>query len=146
MMIKRLSIALNLLAISLLWGCGGLTPSPSLLALPLLPATAEDLPRLATVSHELDTRALACVPSLNCDQIHFARALVSLFENQEAARASFRRLIEDNPASRLTFPSQRWLELIEQGTGMTEQERLWIPIAAQLVRDWLDRQFTEYQH
>jgi hypothetical protein len=125
-----------------------MTPSGSPLSAPFFIPTSEDTKRLATFAHELDTRALQCVEASTCEQVHFARALVSLFENKQAARASFLRVIDDNPSSSLAASSKLWLRLIGEddtaGTPTEEQRSPLIEITAQLVRDWMDRQLAEY--
>lgn len=106
--------------------------------------------RLATLSRELDTSALSCVDTeaSSCEPIHSTRALVSLFENREAARASFRRVIALNPSSDLAASSTLWQHVIEdEATGMSSSDEPLTPlkeITAQLVRDWLGRQLVEY--
>ena len=148
MVSKGIWFLLGFWIISFIWGCSGLTPSGSPLSAPFFIPTAEDTTRLATLTHELDTRGFQCAEASTCEQVHFARALVSLFENKEAARASFLRVIDDNPSSHLTASSKLWLRLIgEDGTSgiptKKEQSPL-IEITAQLVRDWMERQLAEY--
>lgn len=119
-------------------GCRGLTSPTSSLSTPLFVPTSVDVPRLAKLVHELDRKALLCVEAANCEQVSFERALVSLFENREAARASFRHVIEHNQASPLAYSSQLWLQLIEthESTPLTE-------IAAQFVREWMEGQLSD---
>src|SRR5688500_17185731 len=56
-------------------------PSPSLPpSAPFFHATSGDTTQLAMWASELDTAALECAPAETCpDDVHFARALVSLF-------------------------------------------------------------------
>ena len=148
MVSKGIWFLLGFWIISSAWGCSGLTPSGSPLSAPFFIPTSEDTTRLATLSHELDTRALQCAEAFTCEQVHFARALVSLFENKEAATASFLRVIDDNPSTSLAASSKLWLRLIgENGTAGTPTEEQQSPlreITAQLVRDWMERQLAEY--
>ena len=101
------------LLIGFLWGCSAVTPPPSSFSSPLFTPTADDTERVDKLTQELDKRALHCLEGLTCEQVHFARALVSLFKNQEAARASFHRVLGDNPSSALSASSRLWLQLIE---------------------------------
>jgi hypothetical protein len=120
-------------------GCRGLTSATSNLSTPFFVPTSEDVPRLAKLAHELDRKALLCVEAATCEQVSFERALVSLFENREAARASFRQVIENNEASPLAYSSQLWLQLIDthkDSTPLTE-------LAAQFVREWMERQLSD---
>jgi hypothetical protein len=135
-----------ILLIGSFWGCTGLTPVPPPLSLPFFTPTTEDVKRLETLTRELDHRALRCLKGPACEQVHFARALVNLFENQEAARASFRRVIKDNPSSTLAASSRLWLQLIgEDGADAAGNERhdILITLMAQSLRDWMTRELTE---
>ena len=126
-------------------GCTGLRPSAQDARMPFLMPTAEDASRLFLLTHELDEKARQCIEPVNCEQVAFARALVSLFENREAARTSFRGVIERNPAGPLASPSQLWVLLIDdQQASATTETRFdaWTQVAAQLLRDWMDRQLS----
>lgn len=144
---KRVWFPLGLYLIAFLWGCSGVTPSMTPLSSPFFIPTSQDTVRLATLSRELDAMALPCIDGPACEQVHFARALVSLFENREAARASFRRVIEDNPSSPLATTSMLWLQVIGDEkldvSSTDEQHNPLTEIAAQFVRDWMDRQLAE---
>lgn len=144
----RVWFPLGFLISSSLVGCGGMTPSVSPLSSPVFVPTSDDTRRLATVTHELDARILACVEASACEQVNFARALVSLFENREAARASFRRVIADNPSSALGTSSRLWLRVIGDEettvTSIDEQRNLLTDIAAQFARDWIEWQVAEH--
>ena len=144
----RVWFPLGFLIISSLVGCGGMTPSVSPPSSPVFVPTSDDTQRLATLTHELDPRVLACVEASVCEQVNFVSALVSLFENREAARASFRRVIADNPSSDLATSSRLWLRLIgDKETTMPaidEQRNPLTDIAAQFIRDWMERHLAEY--
>ena len=136
-----------LLVIGSIWGCSGLTSVDSPLSSPLFTPVPEDTARLTSLTHELDNRALHCLDTATCAEVHFARALVSLFENQEAARASFRRVIDDHPSSAVAASSMLWLQLIgEEGTvatSATEPQKTMLHLMAQSVRDWMERELTQ---
>jgi hypothetical protein len=130
-------------------GCTGVTSVPSELSSPLFAPTPEDTANLSKLTHELDNRALHCLDTATCGEVHFARALVSLFENQEAARASFRRVIDDHPSSALAVSSRLWLQLIgEEGsvdnTSAPEPHNPLMHLMAQSIRDWMARELTQY--
>jgi len=135
---------LSLLLLNSLWGCGGV-PLSSAPSAPFFIPTPEDIRRLATLTHELDTMALACLEASGCEQVHFARALVSLFENREAAGASFRRAIADNPSSPLAASSILWLQLLETEATAADDRSPLTEITAQFVRDWMERELAEYR-
>ena len=143
----RLPGYFGLLVIGSIWGCSGLTPVDSPLSSPLFTPVPEDTARLTSLTHELDNRALHCLDTATCAEVHFARALVSLFENQEAARASFRRVIDDYPSSAVAASSMLWLQLIgEEGsvaTYATEPHKTLMHLMAQSLRDWMVRELTQ---
>ena len=127
-----------------LWGCGGvLRPSSATPSAPFFIPTPEDTRRLATLTHELDTMALVCLEAPACEQVHFARALISLFENREAACASFRRAIADNPSSPLASSSVLWLQLLGNEETAADDQNPLTGITAQFIRDWMERQLAE---
>lgn len=143
-MLRLIGFSLGLLMIV---GCSGVTPRPSPLSSPFFLPTAEDTMRLATLTHELDTKAHQCGDTTACEEVKFGRALVSLFENQEAARASFQGVIRDNPSSPLATSSLLWLQLIgEEAVMSVSAEKRPSPlhaIAADFVRDWMERQLAD---
>jgi hypothetical protein len=73
--------------------------------------------------------------------------LVSLFENREAAQASFRQVIERNPTSSLASTSQLWLRVIEDDEQTlalkTEDFSALTGIVVHFVRESMDRQLSK---
>lgn len=127
------------------WGCASLRPSSQDAPMPFFAPSAEDASRLVLMTHELDEKARQCVDPVKCEQVSFARALVSLFESGDAARTSFRHLIERNPAGPLAGPSQLWLQIIDdqQAASTTATpSNPWTQVTAQLLRDWMDLQVS----
>jgi len=123
------------------WGCSAVTPPAVPSSAPFFVPTAGDTERVAKMSHDLDTKVLHCMEAVNCERLSYARGLISLFENQEAARASFRQVIDHNPASPLATTSRQWLTLIsdhEAGTSQCPST----DIVAELLRDWMQRQVS----
>ncbi|HKY72573.1 MAG TPA: hypothetical protein VJL88_11700 [Nitrospira sp.] len=113
--------------------------------MPFFQPTAEDTAQLATLASDLDSLAMECGEESTCeDQVHFARAFVSLFENREAARVSFEQVISLHPSSLLAASSALWLQVLQK-EGLTvsskdPQQRLLIDTTAQSIREWLSRQ------
>jgi hypothetical protein len=137
----------HLFIIGSLWGCSVAPPVPSSFSSPLFTPTAEDIKRVAALAHELDKRALHCLAVSSCEAVHFSRGLVSLFESQEAAGASFRRVIDVDPSSALAASSVRWLHLIEtEGSKAAagQPQNTSIELMGQLIRDWMARELAEY--
>jgi hypothetical protein len=146
----RLLYAACLLVVGLLTACGSLMPSPDSAPGPVFLPTAQDVLRIASLADRLDAKARQCVQAADCEQVYFGTALVNLFQNREAAAASFRLVIEHNPAGPLADSSRRWLRLIEKEQGADSQAAVqagpWTDIVAQYVREWMDRQLTEQGH
>ena len=114
-----------------------------LVSSPFFLPTSQDTMRLATLSREAETRSLACLEASAFEQVHFARALVSLFENRKAAGASFRRVIADNPSSPLAAPRILWLQLL--GNTAADDRSPLTEITAQFVRDGMERELAEHR-
>jgi hypothetical protein len=111
--------------------------------MPFFTLAAEDASRLPVLTHGLDEKARQCIEPAHCEQIAFARALASLFESREAARDSFLRVIERNPAGPLVSRSQLWVQLIDDQEADAPTERRfhpWIQVVAELLLDWMERQ------
>jgi len=143
---QQLLFPIFLLLISVLYGCSSLNPSDTSSTAPVFLPTAEDAPRVAMLRHELDTKALQCLETANCEQVYFGRALVGLFENRETARANFRRVIGHKPVSALASTSQLWLRLISDQEARAASDRESSPTTALLakyVREWMERQAND---
>lgn len=129
------------------WGCATpplSSPPPSA---PFFSATSEDTSQLALLASDLDTLALECAADNTCnDQVHFSRALISLFENREAARVSFEQVLLLHPSSPFAASSALWLQLLkDEGLSLPSQDpqrRILIEFTAQWVREWMARQLT----
>ena len=148
---QRRWFAFWLWLLGLLWlfgnvlGCKGVPQSAPPMSVPFFIPTSEDTTHAAMLNQELDSKALRCMELADCEEVHFARALVSLFENREAAQASFRRVIADNAASPLATSSQLWLRFItdEETGGTAVPATPSTALVAQFVRDWMERQVAE---
>jgi len=110
----NLGLAVLLLLLGPLGGCGTLpTPVSSPSSAPFFTPTPAERVNLALRASELDAVAAECAAEHSCEeQVHFSRALVGLFENREAARASFEKVIALNPTSALANSSALWLQLL----------------------------------
>jgi hypothetical protein len=83
-----------------------------------------------------------CAAENACDdQVYFSRAIISLFENREAARASFEQVLTLHPSSRFAASSALWLQVLkDEGLAIPArdpQRRLLIDLTGQWVREWL---------
>jgi hypothetical protein len=122
------------------------SPSPPPSA-PFFSATSEDTTQLRIFASELDAAALECASADTCnDDVHFSRALMSLFENREAARASFEQVMTLHPSSPLAAPSALWLQLLrDEGGSVTStdpQRRILVELSAHWAREWIGRRLA----
>ena len=133
------------LLVLLAWGCASPTRAvPVSSPAPFLTATSEDATQLAILTADLDTVALECAAAAMCpDDVHFSRALVSLFENREAARASFEQVVSLHPSSPLVGPSTLWLQLLGDeaipSASSDAQRRIITELSTFLAREWIGR-------
>jgi hypothetical protein len=142
MMTSHIRTAVYLLVLASLWGCATHPSSAVHTAKPFFQSTSEDTIQLASIASELDGLAIECAGAGTCeDRVHFARALVSLFENREAARASFEQVANLYPSSPIAASSALWLQLLKNDNlavpSDTSQQRILFDLTAQSVREWL---------
>jgi len=147
---RRGGIIFILLLMASLWGCSSaVTLAPSPLTSPFFPPTAEDAKRVEVLTHELDNQAVHCLEASNCAEVHFARALVSLFENQQAASLSFRHAIEDAPSGALSDSSRLWLQLMnDEAVDVSRakgSQQIILRLMAYTVREWMTRELAEHR-
>ena len=144
MFARPVRISCGLLLLASLCACMTASPGAPRSSAPFFQPPVEDSVQLATLASGLDTLALECAADSSCeDRIHFARALVSLFENREAARASFEQVMSLHPSSPFAASSTLWLQLLnsdtEPGSSADPQQRILMDLTAQSVREWLTR-------
>jgi hypothetical protein len=136
-----------LVLVAELSGCSAVRPSAEVPLGPLFQPTSDDLPRLAHLARELDAKERTCLKAANCEQVSFARALVNLFKDREAAGASFHRVIEYSPSSPLAGTSRLWLRLIERDEEGAAPDQAssnpGIEILSQFLREWMELRLTE---
>lgn len=149
MMPKNMWWSITMVILGAWSGCSlAPVPSPALPpSAPFFQATSEDTRQLAMLASELDTAALQCASAETCpDDVHFARALVSLFENRDAARASFEQVMTVHPSSPLAAPSALWLQLLRDdgisAISTDPQRRILIELSAHWAREWIGRRLT----
>jgi hypothetical protein len=134
-----LSFAVFACGLAFLLGCDSLRLPSDSPSSPFLFPTSEDRMQLAIRASELDVLAAECAEESTCnEQVHFARALISLFENREAARASFEKVISINPSGSLANSSTLWLELLrdEAHQSNVSYHPLLVELTKQYVRQW----------
>jgi hypothetical protein len=136
------------LLVGMFWGCtamtGTVTPPPA--TAPVFQADADDNVLLQSVRQEQDLLLNTCAQNRSCDQVHFTQAMLALFQNGEAATASFQQALADAPKGPLADSSTRWIQfLAHRTTIMTsadEPTEALLDAMKGLVRTWLGQQRT----
>jgi hypothetical protein len=134
----------GLLLAGMFWGCSTVS-GPSLpTAVPVFHADATDSVLLRTIQREQNSLLSTCAQSQSCDQVHFTRAMVSLFQNGEAAADSFRQAIDAAPKGPFADSSERWIRFLAHGMfhheSIDKPNRALVGVMKGLVRTWLRQQ------
>jgi hypothetical protein len=132
-----------LLMAGMLWGCALVNGTPAPGSEPLFQADATDAVILQTVRREQETRLNTCTQNQSCDQVHFTRAMIALFENGEAAAASFQQAIAVAPKGPFADSSARWIRFLADRTthpASVDEPNGALAVMKGLVRTWLGQQ------
>ncbi len=127
----------------MLWGCAMVNGTPAPGSEPLFQADATDAVILQTVHREQETRLSTCTQNQSCDQVHFTRAMIALFENGEAAAASFQQAIAVAPKGPFADSSARWIRFLADRTThptSADEPNGALAVMKGLVRTWLGQQ------
>ena len=132
-----------LLLTGMLCGCAmlnGTTPQGSE---PLFQADAPDAAILQAVHREQEIRLSTCAQNQSCDQVHFTRAMIALFQNGDAAAACFQQAIAAAPKGPFADSSARWIRFLENRTvhpTSVDEPNGALAVMKGLVRTWLGQQ------
>jgi len=132
-----------LLLTGMLCGCAmlnGTTPQGSE---PLFQADTPDAAILQAVHREQETRLSTCMQNQSCDQVHFTRAMLALFQNGEAAAACFQQAIAAAPKGPFADSSARWIRFLENRNvhpASADEPNGALAVMKGLVRTWLGQQ------
>ncbi len=143
----RLRHGLWLLLSGMLWGCAMVDGIPAPGSEPLFQADATDAVILQTVHREQETRLSTCTQNQSCDQVHFTRAMISLFENGDAAAVSFQQAIAVAPKGPFADSSARWIRFLADRTthpASVDEPNGALAVMKGLVRTWLGQQRTAH--
>ena len=134
----------GLLMTGMLWGCAMVNGTPPPSSAPLFQADATDTVILQAVRREQKTLLSTCTQYQSCDQVHFTRAMIALFENGEAAAAFFRQAIAVAPNGPFADSSARWIRFLANRTfhpaSADEPNGALLEVMKGLVRTWLGQQ------
>ena len=133
----------GLLLTGMLWGCALVNSAPPSGSEPLFHADGIDTAILQTVHREQETRLSTCTQDQSCDQVHFTRAMVALFQNGETAAACFQQAITVSPKGPFADSSARWIRFLADRTvhpTSTDEPNGALAVMKGLVRTWLGQQ------
>jgi hypothetical protein len=142
----RLRRGSRLLMTGMLWGCTMVNGTPPPGSAPLFQADATDTVILQTVHREQETLLSTCTQHQSCDQVHFTRAMIALFQNGEAAAASFQKAIAVAPNGPFADSSALWIRFLANRAShpaSTDKPNEALGVMKGLVRTWLGQQRAE---
>ena len=133
-----------LLLTGMFWGCAMVPGAPPSGSAPLFQADATDTATLQAVHREQEALLSTCTQHRSCDQVHFTRAMLALFQNREAAAASFQQAIAAAPNGLFSDSSALWIRFLSNptlfSTSADKPNRALLEVMKGTVRAWLGRQ------
>ena len=133
----------GLLMVGMLWGCATVNRTSSPGSAPLFQADASDTAILQAVQREQDTLLNTCAQQQSCDQVHFTRAMIALFQNGETAATSFQESMTVAPKGPFADSSARWIQFLANRTAHSasaDESNGTVAVMKGLVRTWLEQQ------
>ena len=130
---------------AMLWGCATVNGTPTPSSAPLFQTDATDTALLQTVHREQEALLGTCAQHQSCDQVHFTRAMIALFQNGESAAASFQQAIAVAPKGPFADSSARWIRFLANRTShpdSVDKPNGALAVMKGLVRTWLGQQRT----
>ena len=136
----------GLMMMGVLWGCATVNgPSPHG-SVPLFQVDATDTVILQAVQREQDALLSTCAQQQSCDQVHFTRAMIALFQNGETAATSFQEAMTVAPKGLFADSSARWIQFLANRTAHSayaDESNGAVAVMKGLVRTWLEQQRAE---
>ena len=133
----------GLLMVGMLWGCATVNSTSSPGSAPLFQADATDTAILQAVQREQDTLLNTCAQQQTCDQVHFTRAMIALFQNGETAATSFQESMTVAPKGPFADSSASWIQFLANRTAHSasaDESNGAVAVMKGLVRTWLEQQ------
>ena len=130
----------GLLMVGMLWGCATVNGPPPPGSSPLFQADASDT---IVLQRKQETLLTTCAKQQSCDQVHFTRAMIALFENGETAAMSFQEAIAVAPKGPFADSSARWIQFLANRTAHSasaDESNGAVAVMKGLVRTWLEQQ------
>lgn len=138
-----LRLGSGLLMAGMLWGCTTVNGTPPPGSAPLFQADATDTLILQALQREQEMLLSTCTQDQSCDQVHFTRAMIALFQNGEAATASFQKAIAVAPKGLFADSSGHWIRFLSSRTShpsSADEPNGALAVMKGLVRSWLEQQ------
>jgi len=133
-----------LVVTGLFWGCALVNGTPQPNSAPLFQADAADTATLQAVHREQEALLSTCTQHRSCDQVHFTRAMLALFQNRETAATSFQQAIAAAPNGPFADSSILWIRFLSNptlfSTSTDKPNRALLEVMKGTVRVWLGRQ------
>ena len=132
----------------MLWGCAMVNSTPPPGSAPLFHTDATDTVLLQAIHREQESLLSTCTQDLSCDQVHFTRAMIALFQNGETAATSFQQAIAVAPKGPFADSSALWIRFLANRTfhpaSADEPSGALQEVTKGLVRAWLEQQRTAH--
>ena len=138
-----LRLGSGLLMAGMLWGCATVNGTPPPGSAPLFHADATDTVILQAVHREQDALLSTCTQHQSCDQVHFTRAMIALFQNGDVAVTSFQQAIAVAPKGLFADSSAHWIRFLTNRTvhsAPADESNGALAVMKGLVRSWLEHQ------
>lgn len=116
------------------------SPSPGSSTGPFFVVEAGEAKAYRALAREQDLHLATCAQERTCDQAHFSRALLALFDNQQTAAKHFQDVIAGAPKSRLALASADWLALLQEGPSEHERHGHLAKATQSLILELLSRE------
>ena len=133
----------GLMMVGMLWGCATVNSPPPPGSAPLFQADATDTVILQAVQREQGALLSICAQQQSCDQVHFTRAMIALFQNGETAATSFQESMTVAPKGQFADSSARWIQFLANRTAHSvsaDESNGAVAVMKGLVRTWLEQQ------
>ncbi|HEY3197147.1 MAG TPA: hypothetical protein VGJ57_03950 [Nitrospirales bacterium] len=144
--------ASSLLLLSGIVACSAVQHSEAPVERPAAPALTsffvpdpQDVPLYEALEKQADQLLATCAQGRTCDQAHFIRGLVALYENRETATDHFQVAVTMAPTSARAESSLFWLQILEETPSDINENGRFSHATIQLLRDLLDRELLAQQ-
>jgi len=140
-----LRLGSGLVMAGMLWGCATVNDTPPPGSVPLFQADKTDTVIVQAVQRDQEALLNTCAQHQTCDQVHFTRAMIALFQSGDAAATSFQQAIAVAPKGPFVDSSTRWLRFLTNRTvrsASVDESNGALAVMKGLVRTWLEHQWV----